>query len=269
MNSSDAKIAIGYLTFIPDVLMSLRFDEFETSLASLSIIKSDLTRLLSIDNVSTEIVKKKLHEAKIFDNFVHYDQNKYDSGALCSLMWYAKDHRIPYMMYVYDDFIMQKNSIKDCVEFMDTNSDVHCVRVPAFEKNAKFDAEQTQKTKNPDAVRFYNSINGEKLSWSAPIFVGKSTFFKCNWHYTSRPTLWRTDIFSDLIGMMGEIPVLQLFEKVAGNLLQKLPLIVGVLDSGMMRTTPVTHSARYKLKVNENITLKLDDLQKEYHERLK
>jgi len=98
------------------------------------------------------------------------------------------------------------------------------------------------------------------LVWQGPFEVKKHTFYKNNWHYTSRPTVWRTDLLSKVLKSQGHTSAaLQGFEGWAGKAFQKESLTVGVLDKGMVKTTPVVNSARgLEVLPSREITLKVD-----------
>jgi len=233
------RLLVGYLSYVTENNAYRRFENFSNSLYSLENLKDEPCDLLSIDNNSSCSVKDALKESKLFSNLVHLDKNFSDISVLFITAYYAKKQGYDYCMYTYDDFIVtRKNVLNSCIEFLDNHSSVHCVRVPVYsydDKNA-FDPDHTPKTINPDSVRHFNTVTREKLRWEGPYFYDKNKFFINNWHYTSRPTLWRTDVLYSLFEDLDEIPVMQTFEKYSCEKLNELPLSVGVLDGGMMHT---------------------------------
>jgi len=185
-------------------------------------------------------------------------------------MWYARDIGAEYMCILYDDFIVYDPALKDVTEFLEKNQDTSCVRIPAYDFNdkRKYDADVTSKSTNPDAIRHYNSVTKKSLVWEGPFSVGNHYFYKNNWHYTSRPCVWRTSFFETVLETQGQSSkVLQGFEAWATTQFESFSIKTGVLDKGMIKTTPVSRSARGLEIPPEkecNILISVDELYDEY-----
>lgn len=248
MRNSD--LVIGYLSFITDRNKDLRLDDFKRSLSSLQLLKG--YDIISIDNASISPVREILRENDIFTERFLLEKNMYDIALFFLSTSYAIMKDKPYVAFMYDDFIIECNKLDDCIEFLDSNNDVGCIRLPAYKKDDEYyDCDHTPKGQNPDAVRNFNCITSKKLIWDGPHEVNDSIFWKNNWHYTSRPTLWRTDVVSNFFDS-DIIPVLQNFELHAGYVFNKINLKVGVLEGGMMSTTDIKKSARYVESTHHN-----------------
>ena len=269
------RMTIGYLTYVTQKNKDNRLLDFYNSLESLKTFKSDQIEFISIDNSSIDEVKNKLKSSDRFSEFFHYKRNHFDVALFYTTAWYARDNNIDYMCFLYDDFIAYDDAFDEVISFMDQNQDVSCVRIPAydFNQNHLYDADKTPKSINPDSIRHYNSVTNKKLKWEGPFEVGNSTFYKNNWHYTSRPIVWRTSLFNKIIELQGNTSkVLQGFEAWAAPAFEKEKIKTGVLDKGMVKTTPVDHSAR-GLEIQSNvesvIQISVNDIRIDYQDILK
>jgi hypothetical protein len=262
------QLTLGYLSYITERNKLKRFLDFSKSLDSLNNIKSKKVEFISIDNNSTLEAKEALLSSKLFSKNYHFSKNFFDVALFYTTVWHAKKHNRDYVCFLYDDFIVYDDAFDDVIEFMEKNSDVHCTRITEYDFDNKhlYDSDVTSKSINPDSIRHYNFVTGKKLSWSPLQTVGKHRFIKNNWHYTSRPCVWRTDfLFSVLEKQEKESNVLQGFENWAMKAFQNELLVTGVLDKGMVKTTPVVNSAR-GIEVHPsseyNIKICLGDLKK-------
>ncbi len=252
------RLLIGYLTFVNEENSSRRLSVFEGTFPTLEMLRNQPCDILSVDNNSIDEVKGTLAESGLFRYNLHFSQNFYDTAVIYCSALLAKERGYPYVMYMYDDFHVYDNSfVKDCLEFMDSNEHVHCLRIPLydFDNKEKFDPEFTPKSINPDAVRHFNTITNRRIKWSEPIEAGTKTFYYNNWHYTSRPTLWRTEVLMSLFDGVDEIPILNMFERHATHKLNELPLVTGVMDKGAMHT--VMQSERIRLVKKDRIDLEI------------
>jgi hypothetical protein len=241
------RMVAGYLTYINEVNKNHRFKDFNDSLKSMSLLKNENIEFISIDNNSISNVKEILLKNDLFNKCFHYVNNHFDVALFYTTAWYAREISADYICFLYDDFIAYDDAFEDVIRFMDLNSEVSCTRIPIYDFNDQrsFDADVTPKSKNPDSVRHYNCVTNSKLNWEGPFQVGRHRFYKNNWHYTSRPSVWRTDFFTKVLESQGKTSkVLQGFEKWAFSAFQKENFVVGVLDKGMVKTTPVSRSAR-------------------------
>jgi len=239
MNIISDKIMVGWLSYVNKDNIDRRHDIFETSIESLINLKDQPTYIVNFDNNSSTEIKDRILNSNIFDKCIHFKDNFLDISVLLGVPYLANKMGFKYCMYMYDDFTIFNNDfVNDTVSFLNNNEDVHCVRVTeySYSKMNEYDSRIIPKNKNPDSIRHYNTVTGNKLSWSDPIHVGKSVFYKNNWHYTSRPTVWRTDVLLSIFENIDEIPVMQPFEGYACKELQNIPLVTGVLDFGAMNT---------------------------------
>lgn len=239
------RMVVGYLTYINEVNERKRLQDFNNSLKSMSLLKNEKLEFISVDNNSTNEVRESLLKNELFSRHFHYKKNYFDVALFYTTTWYADQISADYVCFLYDDFIVYDNAVDDVIQFMDSNPEVSCTRIPIYDFNNKnlFDSEFTSKSINPDAIRHYNYVLNKELSWEGPFRVGNHDFYKNNWHYTSRPTVWRTKPFIESLKKQGEMSkVLQGFEKWAYSAFRNLT--VGVLDGGMAKTTPLANSAR-------------------------
>jgi len=241
------RAAIGYLTYVTEKNKSVRLSDFYKSLKSLSLLDKQISDIISIDNSSIFEVRDALSKNETFDFKFHYEKNFYDVALFYTTMWYAKINCLDYVCFLYDDFIVYDDALQDSIAFLDSNNEVSCVRIPAYDfANQKyFDVNFTPKSINPDSVRHYNSVTSEELNWQGPFNVKNHNFYVNNWHYTSRPTIWRREYFEKILDSQGSTSkVLQGFETWACKAFFNANLKTGVLDKGMVKTTPVSNSAR-------------------------
>lgn len=269
--NSNRKLAIGYLTYVNHKNYAYRLEDFKFSLDSFLKIQNKNCEFLSVDNLSLDEVKGSFPA-----NWLkfHYSKNFFDIALFYTTVWYANKNKIPYVLFSYDDFIVEnQEGLNDVITFMDENPDVHCTRVTAydFENSFKYDSSKTPKQINPDAIRHFNDVTNEVLRWSEKISIGNSNFYKNNWHYTSRPCVWRTDVFLNALENSGleNIPILQGFEGWAKTYFNKIGLVTGVMDGGIMRTTDVRRSARtneLQLDREMNIRISREELRQAFKE---
>ena len=69
-----------------------------------------------------------------------------------------------------------------------------------------------------------------------PQIIDGRIFYECNWHYTSRPSLWRNAFFSKIYEEIEQIPVMQNFEGVAMNYFFKNNMKSSFMDIGVAST---------------------------------
>lgn len=247
---SDADLVLGYLSFVNEKNKHIRLDDLRKSVASLSKLSRygrRQKRFVSVDNMSCPEARQELKRFP-WDAELHYDTNFYDVAVFYSTLWCAEMCGAPYFAWMYDDFIVYDDALDDCLDFLDANPDISCVRLPVYDYHDQkpFNTQFTTKNVNPDAVRHYNTATNSELSWEAHGTVGNHVFYSNNWHYTSRPTLFRTDFFRKVIDQQQDITrILQGFEMWAIHSFQNAGMKVGVLQGGMMKTTPIDRSARY------------------------
>ena len=265
------KIVLGYLSYVTSKNASARLADFYDSLNSLKSLKSKDTDIISVDNSSIEEVKIALKNSGLFSKHFHYSKNHFDVALFYTTMCRACDIGAEYICFLYDDFIIYDSALQDVINFMDQHDDVNCVRIPVYEFNdkQKYDSDITPKSINPDSIRHYNIVTNSKLNWEGPFFVGQQTFYKNNWHYSSRPAVWRTEFFKKMIETQGNRSrILQGFEDWAQPAFEKAGLKTGVLNMGMVKTTPVVRSARgleLESRLEYKIEIDVNELKKDYN----
>ena len=215
---SSGDILFGYLTYINENNKHYRFDQFKTSILSFKHFLETFDSIV-IDNNSICEVTKQLDSIKFKKRF-YLKRNLFDISLFYITLLEAKRLNKKYVAFLYDDFICNEDAIemmKSTIKFMDINEHISCTRLTSFSLKNKnsYNSEVVSKSKNPDSVRFYNTITNEKLLWSEDIVVNNHTFSTTNFHYTSRPCIWRTSQFEVLFDELEEIPILQGFESYA------------------------------------------------------
>ena len=241
------KILLSYLTYVNKENRDRRIHIFEETFKEFSKLKdSKCLSLLSIDNNSDSDIVERLRDSKVFDYSVHLNKNMYDIANLYFTSKVATDLNYKYMMYCYDDFVFYDYDFaEDCIQFMEENPKVHSMRMPWYEmSNWKyFDSMTTSKSENPDAVRHYNQMkrkNDGKSTLSIdgkPSVHGNHEFRKADWHYTSRPTLWRTSFFHSIFDYLGDsLPVMQNFEGRAMKYFYDKEHQSSFIDKGVAKT---------------------------------
>jgi len=269
------RVAIGYLSYVTEKNKSVRLPDLYKSLRSLSLLDKEISDIISIDNSSISEVREALNKNEVFDFKFHYEKNFYDVALFYTTMWYARLNRLDYICFLYDDFIVYDDALQDSITFLDSNNEVSCVRIPAYDfSNQKyFDVNFTPKSINPDSVRHYNSVTTKELTWQGPFKVKNHNFYVNNWHYTSRPTIWRREYFEKILDSQGPTSkVLQGFESWACKAFFNSNLKTGVLDKGMVITTPVKNSARgIEVSPHEEVVIdiQVDELKKEFESFIK
>ena len=126
---------------------------------------------------------------------------------------------------------------------MDSNLDVHCLRIPLYDFNnkAEFDPDFTPKSINPDAVRHFNTVTNKRVEWSGPTIIGGKTFYHNNWHYTSRPTLWRTDVLMSLFEGVDEDTINRVCELLILNPHNNKYIVINIGTKITKCTMPTPH----------------------------
>jgi hypothetical protein len=240
------KILISYLTYVNDKNFERRYPIFKKTFEEFKKLKSNKNLyFLSIDNNSSNIVKKELIESNIFNATLHLDENFYDMSLLYYTSKFAIEENIDYIFYTYDDFeFFNYDFSNDCISFLESNEDVHSIRMPIYDINNinYYNSEITSKSKNPDATRHFNQIAKErnqsgKLIMSGPYKENKYEFYKINWHYTSRPTMWRTKYFNKIFNEFDKkVPVMQNFEGIAMKYFYNNKMNAASINLGVNKT---------------------------------
>ena len=253
------RLLVGYLCYMNEANRKRRLENFNKSLTSMSRFKNQSCDVFAVKNNCTKEFSNKIDAQEGIDFSVSFDKNFWDISVLYATAKLARDRGYEYCMYTYDDFVVYRDDfVDDCMSYLDKNTDVGCVRVPKYQYDnmRTFDTKYTPKKDNPESLRHYNTVNNSMLVWQGPSKIGNSKFYKCNWHYTSRPTIWRTDVFWSFFDSVKSVPVMQPFEKYAAIEFNKTGLLTGVLDYGALFTfleserTVSPESMGYGVKIN-------------------
>jgi len=241
------KLLISYLSYVNDKNEDRRskiFDESFDSLKKLFVKEKNSAFFLSVDNNSNKKTIEKINQSSIFDYKLHLKENFIDVSLLYYTAKLAYERGIEYIFYTYDDFIFYDfEFVEDCVDFLESNREVHSIRMPIFDVDNinVYNSEITPKSINPDAIRHFNYFadrNSEdrRLKLEGPLKFGIHEFYKANWHYTSRPTFWRTEYFYKVFKEMKNINVMQNFEADAGKYFYKNKMNSSLINLGVCRT---------------------------------
>ncbi len=238
-NPNNKKILFGYLCYLNDSNKHRRGSNFYKSLRSMSLLANQDCTVVAINNTCSVEVEEQVAAQSGIDETISLDHNLWDVSVIYASAKLSQIRGLDYCCYMYDDFVVyHDNFIADCIEFMDTHSDVACLRIPnySFDDKEKFDSNVTPKSVNPDALRHYNTVTNRGLSWEGPFKIGGNVFYKNNWHYTSRPTIWRSNLLLSFFDDLESVPVMQDFERLGCEKLYSSGLKTGVLDGGSMHT---------------------------------
>ena len=259
-----SEVLVTYLCYLTEANTPRRGKNFYKSLESIKLLQNQKCKVVAIQNVCTEDAEQKIDKQPGIDFSIKLKKNLWDISVIYAAAKIAKENNMKYCIYTYDDFVVYDDSfIEACVDFMEVHSDAACLRIPAYEyeNQQKFDPSTTPKSVNPDSVRHYNTQTGKNLEWEGPFKHLDKTFYKCNWHYTSRPSLWRTDILLSFFENYENIPVMQHFEVHGCKLLAEAGLSVGVLDRGAMYTFLESERNSSEASKGGNVTVPLKDLE--------
>lgn len=256
------KCSAVFLSFVTEENKSLREELFSKCFPTFEILKSRNTNLdlkmVSIDNASISSVIEKIKDSDVLDCSYLLDKNMFDTALFCAGLDASDHFNSDYILFSYDDFfIYNPDALYDTLQFMESsNSD--CCRVTEYDVKdvGKFNSEITPKSVNPDSIRHSNSITGQKINHTYFGKFGKSEFYTTNWHYTSRPCVWRSSKLKEVMSNFSNLKVLQGFEGIMMQACQDAGVVFSTLDKGMMRTFPVNLSARtfsgFVKRVNES-----------------
>ena len=235
------KLLIGYLCYLNDSNQHRRINNFEKSVTSLSLLQEQPCDVIAVMNDCNMRAHEMIAAQTGIDEIVTFKENMWDICVIYVCAKLAKQRGYEYCCYTYDDFVIfDKDFVGASLSFMKNNDDVGCLRIPYYEYNKMhiFDSEITPKSINPDAVRHYSNNHVQKapLFWEGPFAEGNQVFYKNNWHYTSRPCIWKTEVLLSFFENVDEVPVTQPFEKYAAIKFHETKLKTGVLDKGAMYT---------------------------------
>jgi hypothetical protein len=259
-------LLIGYLCYLNDENKGRRGHNFYKSLESMSLLNQQPCKVIAIKNNCSKTTEMEIDNQAGIDYGVSFNKNFWDISVIYSCAKLAKDNNLDYCCYMYDDFVVYNDHfVNDSISFMDQHKDVACLRIPQynFQNMDRFDTRITSKSKNPDAIRHYNTVTNQNLNWEGPYNVGHNVFYKNNWHYTSRPTVWRTDILMSFFENMNEVPVMQFFEEHAANIFAKTGLKTAVLDGGAMYTFLESERNRTPASRGQDVRIKLSEIDSE------
>jgi len=241
------KILIACLFYINDSNKRFRISNCLKSLDSLCKIDKTHCDIIAVCNNCSPSFSRRISQEKTFDETIILKKNFWDISVIYTSSFLALSRQYKYCLYTYDDFVFYKyDFVQPCINFLNSNEDTSCIRIPYwnFNKMDNFNSEKTPKSVNPDSVRHYqntgfdeknvNCTSSAKLSWDGPIKSMNYNFYKTNWHYVSRPTIWRSEVLHSFFDEQS--PVMQRFECRAGEKFHNLNKKTGVLDGGCCHT---------------------------------
>lgn len=242
------KILISCLFYINEDNESYRLDNCLQSLKSLQGLDKKYCDIVAISNNCSKSFNQILESQNLFDQVFYSTKNFWDISVIYSAAYLALKKEYKYCLYTYDDFVFYKYSfLKDSIDFLNSHKDCSCIRIPSweYENMNLYNSQITPKSINPDSVRHYhntgfdeNSVSvtsTQPLNWEGPFAINQNIFYKTNWHYVSRPTIWNSkELFSFF--NQDNMPVMQKLECNLGAKFQSLGKKTGVLDGGCCHT---------------------------------
>lgn len=244
------KCTAAFLSFVTEGNKGIRknlFDECFPEFEKIKEINTDLdVQLVAIDNDSIGAVKESIIRSSKIDIKYVLTKNMFDVALFYAGLEASKDFGSDYILFTYDDFfIYDHSSLQDIVEFMDERQ-LDCIRVTEYsvDNSAKFDTRFTSKSENPDAIRHTNTATGKPVQHFLEMTKKERRFYRSNWHYTSRPCVWRSSTLRSILDSVENVKILQGFESFMVEECQKRGVKFATFDVGMMRTYPVSLSAR-------------------------
>jgi hypothetical protein len=260
------KIITSYLVYLNDQNWSRRSDIVLQSLSTLNQYADNGCEWYIVNNGGGDRTRNLILEnLKDIDfEIIDLSNNFYDVAAHLTAYHYAVKRKEAYFAYFYDDFLFYDNCwSSDAIMMMDEHLDVGYMRLPAYVwGDRKYDTAFTPKSQNPDAVRHHVGLETNR-NVTLDLFdrMGCHDFGVVDWQANSRPTLWRTDTFSDFIKDIEDVPVMQDLERLmidyAANNRQ---IKSAFLDNGVCKTFHVNTSARTTSGINfSDIKIKKSD----------
>jgi hypothetical protein len=253
------KTLVGYLSYINEENAHRRMKHFEKSCSSFSKFKfKEECIFVNFDNNSFEAASNILNKIN-FDYNIKFNKNFYDISVLYGSYYLAKKLGMKYMLYVYDDTLYMENKfLKDAELLLEKNKDIDCIRLFEYKRgDSSFDSswQRSPKSKNPDAVNHWVNHKGSiPITWEDSKIIGNNTFHICDWHYTSKPTMFRVESFEKILKSNDYLPVLNYFEKLAYSTHQKIGLKTAVLEGGSFKTiAPNTKENSERINLGNNI----------------
>jgi hypothetical protein len=244
------KCTAVFLSFVTEGNKGLRQKLFFDCFPTFESIKSENARidlqLVAVDNVSIPEARERIEASNSVDVSYLLDKNMFDTALFCAGLDAAEIHKSDYVLFTYDDFfVFNPAALSDVVHFMEV-SNADCCRVTEYDvrDSRRFNSEFTPKTVNPDAIRHSNTATGQKIDHKFFGKFGESEFYLTNWHYTSRPCVWRASKLKEVMSKSNDLKILQGFEGFMVSACQDSGVVFATLDKGMMRTFPVQLSAR-------------------------
>jgi hypothetical protein len=123
------KLSLGWLVWLNEDNMSRRIDMVTQSANSLSILSQDVYHLLVINNGGLKELPLKL---PVDAKHIILEENFIDMSAYYAPYLHAIENNNTYFGFLYDDFIVYKDAIRDCIDFLDSNPQISCLRLPEY-----------------------------------------------------------------------------------------------------------------------------------------
>jgi len=217
-----ADLVVGCLVYLNDSVYDRRIDMCRESFTSFRTFgnQKKLIDLIFVNNGDDPRVEKELRENVPLDyKLLNLKKNFFDISVHMCSYWRALETGAKYFAYTYDDFVFYDDFwVKHTLDFMDEYNNISCIRLPRYMAGDPFhNANVTSKDENPDAVRHEDGAGGYMLQMinvdAENARKSPYQFYASNWRPNSRPTLWRTERFGEMIEHFKiKLPVMQVFE---------------------------------------------------------
>jgi len=235
------EVLVTCLCYLNENNIKRRQKNFLKSINSLKLLKNQPCRVIAINNNCCDEAKKIINNIEGIDDIIDLSRNFWDIATIFASAYIAKKLGYKYCCYTYDDFVVyDDNFVSQCVKFLNDHQDVGCIRITKYEFDNKdlYNSEIIPKSINPDSVRHYskNNVKRTNLQWEGPFKIQNRVFYKNNWHYSSRPAIWKTDVLYSFFENHIKVPVMQPFERHGTIAFYHTGLKTGVLDNGAMYT---------------------------------
>jgi len=249
-----------------------RFLRLKESISSMKSLKNDNNYIFLWDNGSSSDVKEFIKTCDFFDDIFFSKKNLMNNAPLTLLSMKAKEMEAEFVTCLCDDsLVYDAEAIPHCFEFLRSNPDVGYVRVLKYEFDRRHVYDKILKHPKmdvPNAVRHFDYIGDQPLTWELGGFSNKYRFLKNNWHWTEFPNVCRADVFDKIVPKT-DCGIMMNFESLMMKNYHNLGVKTGVLDGGA-----ITHNQRdyhqggsvrasaYKSNDLHTTILKYDELMK-------
>lgn len=258
---------VGIISWCDSKRFPRRFKVFKECIEAFKkYVPSDFCRTVIVDNYSSNDVTSYIKSLDCFDKKIFLPKNIQDIGAYAVLAKICRDFKTEYFLPIENDYVFfREDFIKPSIAMLEKTPNCGYVRQLKFEFKTKDVYDKVKNTKvgknNPNAVRMYNLITGEKLFWAGPILDSwGNSYYINNWHWMTFGSLVSIETWEKIFPKLsGKIPAYQFGELAMMQNYQKLELQTLVLDGGSFRhLDPVS---MYQTSFKRKIFVDSDDIQ--------